>query len=285
MTTMPPPSRRGDLKGSVGTPLEPDVLVSGADYVKLRALSVSTVEELLGLIAADPDALAEFLDTADLPQIQADAYSHASAPVLAEFEQFTNPEFAMGALAPTDDPDAVVEERASAEYVQSWLDQAAASERREAEAEDEPAVNLISCFGPVRDQGARGTCVAHAVAAVLECQRKRLLSQNDDISEQLIYWWAKSNDGAPNTGGTWIRVAAPGTESDGACLEDMWPYNPTQVPGNEGQGPPPGGAAADAALRLLDSPQDLGGRNVVAIRASLDAGRPVAISVPVYNNW
>jgi len=164
------------------------------------------------------------------------------------------------------------------------VDEALKSEPRE--PSDEPTeANLIGCFGPVRNQQQRGTCVAHAVAAVLECQRKRLLGQDEDTSEQFIYWCTKSNDGHPDEEGTWIRVAAPTTGSSGACLEDMWPYNPTPIPGNERQDPPPDGAVADAANRLLNSPNDLGARNVDEIRKSLDEGRPVAISVPVYNNW
>jgi hypothetical protein len=48
---------------------------------RLRALSVTTVEELFGLIAADPEATSEFLGSdADLASIQADI-GHAMCAV------------------------------------------------------------------------------------------------------------------------------------------------------------------------------------------------------------
>jgi len=268
------------VKAQVATSLRLADLVDDVSYRRLRALSVSTVEELLGLIAADPDAVADFIPDADLPQIQADAASAANAPVLAAFEAFEEPSFAMGAWAP---PGVEVEERASAEHVESWLPQAVAEEDRG--ADQPPEANLIDCFGPVRNQRDRGTCVAHAVTAVLECQEKRLAQRSDDLSEQFVYWDAKSNDDSPDQEGTLIKIAMPLTESDGACLETVWPYVPTPIVGDEAQGPPPTGANGDAANHRLSGPSELNGRDAAGMRAVLDKGRPIAFSVPVYNNW
>src|SRR5918992_4832197 len=164
------------MKADVATPLELPDLVDERSYRRLRALSVSTVEELLGLIAADPDAVAEFLPDVDLPQVQADAEDAARSPVLAEFGRFEDAEFAMGAWAPED---VEVEERASPEYVKEWLDEAVA----EGDRDQPPAVNLIDRFPRVRDQRDRGTCVAHTVCAVLECQLGRLTGDKGDTSE------------------------------------------------------------------------------------------------------
>ena len=272
-----PPS---SVKAQVATPLD---TVSGIDEPavrRLRGLSVTTVEELLGLIEADPDAVVEFVPEIDLPQLQADAGDLAKAPVLAEIDRLRDRDFGMGAWAPEG---VEVEERASADYVRSWLPEASEPiQRPEGEA---PEANLIACFGPVRNQGERGTCVAHATVAVLECQRRRLADDSDELSEQFTYWLAKSNDGFPNQDGTWLRVAMPLTEEDGSCLESVWPYNQAPIPGNEGQGPPPAGAEQDAANHRLVGPSQLPNRDPAAMRATLDSGRPLAISVPVYNNW
>ena len=276
----PPRSRSEPLKAAVATPLGEVRLVDENSRARLRALSVTTVEELLGLIAADPDQVAEFVPELNLPKVQADAQGAARAPVLAEMERYVEPDYAMGAEAPEG---VEVEERASVERVESWLQAAEAEPARE---EDQPpAANLIDCFGPVRNQGKRGTCVAHATCAVLECQETRRLGNKPDLSEQFIYWNAKANDGHPDRSGTWLKIAMPLTERDGACDESVWPYVGADVAGNEGQGPPPQDAQADAQKHLLRKPRELNGHDSGAIRAALDEGLPVGISVPVYNNW
>lgn len=267
-------------KAQVVTPLEQVKLVDPRSTEILRALSVTSVEELLGLIAADPDAVGKFLPDLDLPQIQADADAVARAPVLAEFESFENPEFGMGAWAPEDiEPG----ERASAAYVKEWLPAAAVEVDRD--KAKEPAMTLIDCFGPIRDQGRRGTCVAHATCAILECQEARLKGAKNDLSEQFVYWNAKANDGSSNVEGTWLHVAMPHTERDGACLESVWPYNPGKIPGDEGQGPPPPAASTDALGHLLSGAVKLEPRDPGAMRDVLDQRRPIAVSIPVYNNW
>ena len=80
-------------------------------------------------------------------------------------------------------------------------------------------------------------------------------------------------------------VAMPQGAADGVCLEETWAYVPQKKAGDEAQGPPPNGAEAEAANHTLVGPQQLGPRDSAAICAALDAGQPVAISVPVYNNW
>jgi hypothetical protein len=131
---------------------------------RLRALSVNSVEELLGLIEADPDAVAEFVPALDLQQVQADVPAAATA----EFERFADPSFAMGALPP-DEVEA--EESASASYVESWLPEAEVETA--ADAGESPTVDLRECFGDVRHQGDRGTCVAHAVLSIESAAQPR----------------------------------------------------------------------------------------------------------------
>ncbi len=101
-----------------------------------------------------------------------------------------------------------------------------------------PSVDLRSGFGPVRNQGQRGTCVAHAGTAV----REYLLGQQPpalEFSEQYHYWDCKQHDMIPNLGGTYIRTSMARLQENGIALESNWPYNPTPIPGNEGQGPAP----------------------------------------------
>ncbi|HET9409937.1 MAG TPA: C1 family peptidase [Candidatus Sulfotelmatobacter sp.] len=145
---------------------------------------------------------------------------------------------------------------------------------------------------PVRDQGNRGTCVAHASVAATE---HYLITQQGadpktvDLSEQFLYWDCKGHDGHPNNEGTWLRVAMPLLFTDGCCLEGIWPYNPNPMPGNEGQGLPPNGKApdgaqSDAATRKIPGAQQLSQNpvSVQEVKDELAQGRCVAVSVVVY---
>ena len=105
--------------------------------------------------------------------------------------------------------------------------------------------NLLAQMPPIRDQGSRGTCVAHAALAAFE---QFLVSKKkaQDLSEQFLYWNCKRSDGAPWAAGTWLGIAMPLLQRDGCCIEPTWSYNPLPIAGSEGQGPPPGGALLQA---------------------------------------
>ena len=147
-----------------------------------------------------------------------------------------------------------------------------------------PQMNMIPQMPPVRDQGARGTCVAHACVAVLE-QYLGLQNKYQDMSEQFLYWNCKQADGEPNDEGTWIGVAVPLLQRDGCCLESTWGYNPTPVAGNEGQGPPPANAAAEAMGFRVMTTHQLTATSIIDIKAELAGKRCVAFSIPVYDSW
>lgn len=145
-------------------------------------------------------------------------------------------------------------------------------------------VNLISQMPPIQDQRDRGTCVAHAALAAYEYY----LNVNgalQDLSEQFHYWNCKRNDGIPNQEGTWLAIAIPLLQREGCCLETTWPYNPTPIPGNESQGPPPGGAQLEALSFRVPGFKQLSPTFVNDIKNELAADRCVAFSVPVFNSW
>jgi len=144
------------------------------------------------------------------------------------------------------------------------------------------SVNLIPGMPPVRDQGRRGTCVAHASLAAAEYYWGTL-GQQRDLSEQFQYWNCKEHDGLPDEEGTFLAVAMPLMVADGCCLESTWIYNPTPIPGNESQGPPPPSAAAEAAGRKAPHVRQLSPQSVADIKDELAANRPVAVSVVVYD--
>ena len=145
-------------------------------------------------------------------------------------------------------------------------------------------VDLRNRMPPVRNQRNRGTCVAHACVAV----REFLLGEQStggDLSEQFLYWRCKEVDGHPTANGTWIRVGMERLQNDGVCIEELWPYNPNPISGNQGQGPPPAGAEEAAKRYTIGDGPKLQAQWVTSLREALAGGKPVAFGVPVYTYW
>ncbi len=91
--------------------------------------------------------------------------------------------------------------------------------------------------GSVFNQGQRGTCVANATVTLLDFLTK------ENYSRQFLHHQCKMLDGSPNTGGTYLEIAAKVLSlellKDYGCVdEDSWGYNPFED-STEHQGPPP----------------------------------------------
>lgn len=147
-----------------------------------------------------------------------------------------------------------------------------------------PTANLIAEMQPIRDQGTRGTCVAHASAAAAE-HYWRNNGRNVDLSRQFLYWDCKQHDGDPNDEGTWVAVAMARLQADGCCLEATWPYVMDPIPNNESQNPPPQPASAEAAEYVVPQFHQIAPTAVPDIKGALAGGRCVAFSIPVFNSW
>ncbi len=146
-------------------------------------------------------------------------------------------------------------------------------------------VDLIPQMSPVRDQADRGTCVAFASLAAFEQFWSRAHHEKVDFSEQFLYCKCKEHDGEPDESGTFIRIAMERLHEDGCCLEATCPYVPYDAPGNEGQGPAPANAVAEASQHKAPVPDELAPTDVPGIQSELAAGRSVPFSVPVFDSW
>lgn len=143
------------------------------------------------------------------------------------------------------------------------------------------SVNLIPQFAAVRQQGARGTCVAFAVVAQRELLAKKA-GTAQDYSEQFLYHRTKMIDGSPGACGTWQVKAVTVIKNVGVCRESVWPYNASLPCNNNGTEPP--GAAADAAKHKADY-SILAPGNLQGLKAVLASGLAAGISIPVYASW
>jgi C1A family cysteine protease len=268
----------GLLKAAGTTALAGSGLVDDHHLQKLRAVSITTVEELMGAIQADPEAVTRFTEISDLAQIQADAAPFVNQAMFAAATVIEEEPLAMGAAPPSD---VEIEDEASFDTFQSYTD-AATSVPHEP---DGLRVDLRGRYGPVRHQGNRGTCVGHACAAVMEGLHVQAGGQVISFSPQYVYYQAKQLDGIPNQDGTYAAVAMPTLQQPGVCGEKYWPYEGEEIPGDLTHGAPPRQADADAAKHRVGKVQTLRQRASDDIRRVLDEGRPVEISVPVYRNW
>ena len=141
-----------------------------------------------------------------------------------------------------------------------------------------PSQSLLELLPPVRNQGSRGTCVAHAVIAVREQLEIAAGSPPEmNLSEQYVYWWCKAHDGIPKVSGTYVSVGMRCLNETGVPWEEVWPYVSRET-GDQGQGPPPPAAEnGDPAFRTLRS-QEFNRTDITGIKTCLSEGRVVAFS-------
>ncbi len=141
---------------------------------------------------------------------------------------------------------------------------------------------------PIRDQGIRSTCVAHAAAAVrefLEIRAGLATPGAINLSEQFIYWWCKQNDNLPTVAGTYPHLGLTCLAKAGTVAETDWPYSDQLIPNSEGHGPPPDGVEARAWRYRVKRVLRLDPHDVTAIKTALATGRAVLFAIPVYDSW
>jgi hypothetical protein len=244
---------------------------------RLRALSVTTVEELRGLAIADPVALTGFLGV-ELAVLTPPDNPNLFEPTVAD--RPSRPR-RMGALP---SPGRVIEEVASFDTIEAIL--GAVTDLLPIAAPAGPSgASFVELLSPVRDQGNRGTCVAHAVLAAFEYAQRVVHAQKFDGSEQFIYWATKQRDGHPQISGTWAANMLPTLADVGVCPEEAWAYNSEEIAGNESQDPPAPGAVEAAVAFAGAQSAAVDKTSVGGILAMLDQGQPVIVSLDTYQNW
>ena len=148
-------------------------------------------------------------------------------------------------------------------------------------------VNHIPYFPSIRHQGTRGTCVSFASVAV----REYALGRNVPLSEQFLYARCKQEDGMETRPGTYASTAFNVLLKDGVCPAQVWPYNPSHIPSNEGHLPIPKSALRRAAgYRLRYEPDsvhlDPDIIRFILLGDGIIPGRPVAVAFLIYrSSW
>lgn len=146
-------------------------------------------------------------------------------------------------------------------------------------------VSLVDQMSAVRNQGVRGTCVAHACVALREYATG---DTGADLSEQFLYWAARQHLITPllkNRPGTLLLYGMKALQNYGVCLEEDWPYNPDPIPGDEEQGEPSPEALARAEKHRVERYVFLWPRDVRELKAHLAGGYAIVFTVPTFNYW
>lgn len=145
---------------------------------------------------------------------------------------------------------------------------------------DRPAtVDLRPLCCPVYDQGALGSCTAHAIAAALRFLRKKQGLPDLPPSRLFVYFWERMLEGTVESdAGATIRDGIKVVAAYGIADEAAWPYDPARFKDD-----PPQACYASAdkthALRY-ERLSDLD-----EIRQSLALGYPVAFGFTVYEGF
>lgn len=267
------------LKRALGAPLSSAHLLDDSQVRRLRLVSITTTDELLGAIRADPEAMGSFIGMEDLSSLQADTAPYANQAIFATADRLEQEPPPLGAEPPED---VEIEPTAS---LDTFDDYSAGIPEEPAQQVEGLRVDLREGFGPVRHQGKRGTCVGHACAAVVERLSYSRYGTPISLSPQYVFHSSKQADGHPLADGTWARFAMPTLVAPGVCDERFWPYEGDHRPGDITHGQPPSAADDDAPNHRCITYQALPQRASEEVRQALEQGRVVEISVPVYRNW
>jgi hypothetical protein len=148
---------------------------------------------------------------------------------------------------------------------------------------------------PVRYQGLRGTCVAHAVVASLEQAEGRSSGALDAaLSEQFLFWAAKVHGGDPHpeSDGTFIHHARAGLKKVGVCVAEQWPYSSVVGPSVTYAAANVPSADVLNAAKTRQSKESTKLAGAAEVLRALEKRHTVALSLPVFrdpegvgNNW
>ncbi len=136
-------------------------------------------------------------------------------------------------------------------------------------------VDLRHLLPAIKDQGARGTCLAFAVTAAHEVARLVNTSTIEDLSEEALYWCCKQVD--DNTlSGTTFYSAATALRKWGQPPEEIWPYDDNRDETSPTYVSPPG--ALDPQFCHIAS-LDKTEVDVESIKSHLASGDAVALGI------
>ena len=129
------------------------------------------------------------------------------------------------------------------------------------------AVDLRSQFGPVRDQGARPTCLAFAASD----SHAGIRAGWDPLSCEFAFFHAQRRAGRAPTQGAVLAAMLEALKKDGQPVESSWPYL-SAVSTDSTQWEPPAAIGPCFGRNGISSGSDL-----ADVRSMIALGRPVVM--------
>ena len=164
------------------------------------------------------------------------------------------------------------------------LEQEPLAETYEARETTVSSIDLRQNFNSVKNQGAQGSCLAHAIVSIFEYAMKLNQQREFDLSEAFLYYNARHLDDEGDVSvytdtGSRFKPAMDSLQKFGIALEKYCPYNEEtydKKPNEE--------AYQDALNRRLIAAKNVN-RTVFDIKSALTDGYPVAISLNLYPSF
>lgn len=142
------------------------------------------------------------------------------------------------------------------------------------------SVDLRSQCPPIYDQGQLGSCTANAIAGALEFDQMKQKEQAFMPSRLFIYYNERAKEGTVNAdSGAAIRDGIKSVNKQGACHEDLWPYDISQFTIK-----PPEQCYQDALLHTSLSYQRVR-QDLPSMKTCLAGGYPFVFGFTVYDSF
>lgn len=142
-------------------------------------------------------------------------------------------------------------------------------------------VDLTSTCPPVYDQGQLGSCTANAIGAAIEFDQIKQKLTPFAPSRLFIYYNERSMEGTVDSdSGAQIRDGVKSVNEQGACPEDLWPYDIAQFTTQ-----PTDACYKSALLHKAVLYHRVDDNNLEQMKGCLASGYPFVFGFTVYSSF
>jgi C1A family cysteine protease len=134
-----------------------------------------------------------------------------------------------------------------------------------------PKVDLRPHMTYIENQDQTNSCVANAVAGAYEYLVKKHTEWDYDVSRMFIYYNARDLGGIQGDNGSVIADAIEGLRQYGACAEESWPFELSEVDSQ------PSEEAYEEAAQFVVEDMQLVPMNLDAWKSCLAEGYPIVL--------
>jgi C1A family cysteine protease len=142
-----------------------------------------------------------------------------------------------------------------------------------------PKVDLRPHMTGIENQDETNSCVANAVAGAYEYLVKKHIQRDYDVSRMFIYYNARDIGGIDGDNGSVIADAIEGIRQHGACAEETWPFELSEV-----NSEPSEDAYAEASEFVVEDMQ-LVPMALDAWKTALAEGYPIIFGISLYESF